>query len=293
MKKNLISILALSFLSISFSNAEIIPPLKKGVDERIRTIDYTRDVIKLNTMVGVSNHIEFGDDEYIEFLASGDDEAWNFAPKKNHLFIRPVANEFADTNLTVLTNKNTYHFVLVQNTVDPETWGEAWQDRNLIYSLKFKYPEEEAKKFLEKQKQEQAIKRENARIAKLQSEKIALQRELEKHEERFINKSYWASGDKDIAPIEVYDNGTFTFFKFEPNQPIPSFYSVNKHGKEAIVNTTMIDRNTIKVQGVFDSFSIRHGESVMCIDNRGFSIPNQTNTNTVSPNVIRQTKRAI
>lgn len=291
MKKNILFVVFL--LSLSAANAEIIPAVNSGIDERIRTMDYTRDIIKINALVGVSSHIEFGEDEQIEFLASGDDEAWNFAPKMNHLFIRPVKTEFVDTNLTVLTNKHTYHFVLVQNKVKEDQWEDSWKDKSLIYSLRFNYPEDEAKKLAKKREEERLIRNENAQIAQLQAEKIALRKELDRQHDEILNKKYWAAGDKEIAPTSVYDNGTFTFFTFRPNMPIPAFYSVDKKGQEAIVNTTMVDSNTIKIQGIYPQMRMRHGDNVMCIDNRGFSIYNQTDTNTISPNVIRQTRSAL
>lgn len=285
--------LLIALLALGAANAEVIPNIDSNVDERIRTMDYTRDVIKLNTLVGVSSHVEFGEDEQIEFLASGDDDAWHFAPKKNHLFIRPVATEFVDTNLTVLTNKHTYHFVLVQNKVNEADWANAWQDKNLVYSVKFKYPLEEAEKLAQKQAEERLKRNENAKIAQLKADKLALRKELDRQQKEIQNRDYWAAGDREITPIETYDNGTFTFFRFQPNAPIPAFYSVDKHGNEAIVNTTMVGTNMIKIQGVFKMMRIRHGSNVVCVDNRGTSIYNQTDTNTTSPNVVRQTRRAM
>lgn len=292
MKKYILLTALLTVFNVT--QAEIIPPPKSGIDERIRQIDYTRDVIRLNTFVGVSSHIEFGDDEYIEFIASGDDEAWHFAPKRNHLFIRPISTEFTDTNLTVLTNKYTYHFVLMQNALDsPENWSEAWQDRNLVYSLRFNYPLEQAEALRKQKQAEDAIRAENNRIAKLQREKLELEKALDKANEKINNLNYWKAGDEDIAPLRMYDDGNFTYLTFAPNQSIPAIYSLNKHGEEGIVNTTMINKSTIKIHSVYQNLRLRSGKSVLCVQNRGFSLPSEMRTNTTSDKVLRQVRRSL
>src|SRR3546814_11470355 len=75
--------------------------------------------------------IAFGDDETIENVAIGDSQAGQVTPNKlaNLLFVKPLAAN-AVTNMTVVTSRRTYLFVLV-----------ASQRGNPVYLLRFTYPE--------------------------------------------------------------------------------------------------------------------------------------------------------
>ena len=110
--------------------AEVLPAKGKK-DGRVRVIDYDpMNVIRLVTQFGVSTHVQFPDDEMIQDVAVGDDQAWKLVPRRNHLFIKPVA-EKADTNVNVVTTKRTYNFALTvkaaKNSADT-----SWSDADLI-----------------------------------------------------------------------------------------------------------------------------------------------------------------
>lgn len=42
----------------------------------------------------------------------------------------------------------------------------------------------------------------------------------------------WISSD--IAPINIWDDGTFTYFKFGANTDIPAIYYVDENGRKSI-----------------------------------------------------------
>ena len=71
-----------------------------------------------------------------------------------------------------------------------------------------------------------------------------------------------------IRPYQVWDDGTFTYFKFYAQQDLPSFFVINDDGSESVVNKGMErDGDTVVVQRVGKQFVLRMGNSVTCIYN--------------------------
>src|SRR5262249_40847671 len=80
------------------------------VDARIRSLVYDADeVYRLRGYVGYQIDLEFESGETFVGLGSGDLDSLTFAAQDNHLFVKPRAGG-ADTNITVLTTRRTYHF---------------------------------------------------------------------------------------------------------------------------------------------------------------------------------------
>lgn len=89
--------------------AATIPP-EGHVDARVRTIDYDpEDVISLHGYVGYQIHLQFAEGETFVNLGSGDNGSFDVGAQRNHLFLKPKEAQ-ANTNLTILTDRRTYHF---------------------------------------------------------------------------------------------------------------------------------------------------------------------------------------
>ena len=87
-------------------------PTKSSFDSRIRYTPYNaHDVVQLNTVIGIATHVVLEEGEQYMTHAFGDANAYAFAVEKNHLFLKPKA-ENADTNLAVVTDRRSYHFRL-------------------------------------------------------------------------------------------------------------------------------------------------------------------------------------
>ncbi len=109
MKYAALAIGILIFSQGAFAEKEALPG---KTDPRIKVFTYSaRDVFKVRAHYGYASHIIFGEDENIEHVAAGDSLAWHILPKQNHLFLKPIEDN-AGTNLTVLTNKRAYNFIL-------------------------------------------------------------------------------------------------------------------------------------------------------------------------------------
>ena len=80
------------------------------------------------------------------------------------------------------------------------------------------------------------------------------------------NFEYFVAGEARFAPIEVYDNGKQTFFRFPENAPLPSVFRVGKKGREFVVNSRTAG-STIVVDGVQKLWTVRIGEEAICVSN--------------------------
>jgi type IV secretion system protein VirB9 len=274
-------LLIIALIVPAFAWAELSPQQGR-YDPRVRVVDYNPlDVVKLSTFYGVSTHVQFGEGETIKDVAVGDDQAWNIAPRGNHLFIKPKATK-ADTNVTVVTDKRTYQFALVVSP-RPVTDSTAWRDPNLTFSLSFRYPDEEAAKLAAKSKAE-ALK---SRLGEVKSKLADARKEGQ-------NFDYWVAGSQEISPTAARDDGRFIYLTFNNNRDMPAVYSVDADGNEALINTNVVDGNTIVVQRLVRQLKLRKGNAVACVVNKAFDLDGGTdNTNgTVAPRVERVIKGA-
>lgn len=265
-------------LLLSMSAHAELTPNKGEYDPRVRVVDYNPlNVTKLSTFYGVSTHVEFAPNEKIKDVAVGDDMAWNVVPRGSHLFIKPKA-EKADTNITVITDKRTYHFALVVQP-RPVKDSTAWADPNLIFSLTFRYPDEEAAKYAA------TVKKETLK-SKLGDFKNAASDGQ--------NFDYWVAGSEEVTPTSARDDGRFIYLKFSNNRDMPAIYSVDDEGHEALINTNVIDGNTIVVQRLVKELILRRGHYVASVINKTFDMTGGTDnfTGTVVPDVERVIKGA-
>ena len=273
-------ILLVLALLLPFAALGEITPMKGKYDPRVRVVDYNPlNVVKITTFYGVSSHVQFSDGETIMEVAVGDDQAWKIVWRANHLFVKPLAHK-ADTNVTVLTNLRTYQFALV---VQPKAIKDstAWTDPDLIFSLQFRYPSEETSKREAKLNEEYVKER-------LQGAK-ASQPRRERH-----NLDYWVAGSEEISPTAAHDDGRFIYLTFSNNRDMPAVYAVDNDGNEALINTDVIDGNTIVVQRLVRGLILRKGEAVASVVNKSFDLDGGSDnlTGTIASNVIRILKGA-
>lgn len=257
---NLIKILCL-LLFLSGKVLALDIPKRGEADSRIRFVDYkSDDVVQLVSHYGYSTHVELNPNETIQKIALGDKKAWDIAPVDNHLFIKAIEDK-ALTNMTVLTNRRAYNFVLYAH--NSRSGAKA---NDMMFQIKFNYPEDE-------------LQKEKRRIeAKELSEKI----EISDRENENKNWDYWAKGSDEITPNTAYDDGRFTYFTFDSNKDMPAIYISNKAENEdededdvkleSLVNTHIDpkQKNTIVINKLASHFVLRKGRYVVCVFNKGF-----------------------
>lgn len=260
--------------------AELNPP-KGSFDSRVRVVDYNpADVVKLTTFYGVSTHVQFATKEVIKDVAVGDQQAWDIVPRGSHLFIKPKAQK-ADTNVTVVTDKRVYQFALV---VEPRHARDvtAWRDPNLVFSLSFRYPDEESARLTAQAMAAEAKAAQNDVKGKLANAK-----------KRDENRDYWVAGSEEVSPTAARDDGRFIYLTFSNNRDMPAVYAVDHEGNEALINTN-VEGNEIVVQRMVRKLTLRKGHAVACVVNKSFDLNGgrDNTTGTVAPDVERVIKGA-
>lgn len=256
--KNYILPLVIGLTTLN-AHAESIP-VSQGADNRIKQVVYqSNEVFLIQAKPGIATNIVLEPDEVYLNHAFGDSEAWTFAYYGNNVFVKPKMPN-GDTNLVLITNKRTYNFYLHYN------------QSNSVYQVKFIYPDTERKKVEENRKTallDNAFKGKN------------------------YNLSYDAKGDQSLMPVNVWDDGKFTYFKFSGNTDLPAIYAVIKteEGTEALVNRTVMGKsnNIIVMHKVNPEWRLRLGNAVLNIYNKNMNwIGIENTTGTVSDQVERK-----
>ena len=236
MKPGLISFVffILNWLIIVSVPAVTVPrPL--STDDRIKQVVFDpNQVVDIVGTYGYVTTIEFSPDEVIKGRTFGDSIAWQTLIKDNHLYIKPVEPE-ASGNMTIVTNKHTYFFKLSTST------------KNMTYLVRFKYP-----------------------ALLIENELTHSNNRNEDHTSKgiqaaAINMNYVSAGHKALIQlIRVFDDGEFTYFQFDRNAEIPSFYLVGNDGTESIVNTRR-DGAYMVVERTGNLFTLRNGSVHLCV----------------------------
>lgn len=241
-------------------------------DFRVRTTNYTDgQVYKITGFFGFHAIVLFGQDETIQKV-SGYESGWNIESLGNKVLISPKLAD-ADSNLTVVTNRRVYFFDLSVKSFPKGKYASQASDSEQTYGLRFRYPDDEARAAAAKADTERAE-------ARLRDNSAAIS-----NKSKHWNYTYM--GAEAIKPYEVWDDGTFTYFKFYAQQDLPTFFVVNDDGSESVVNKGMErDGDTVVVQRVGKEFRLRMGNSVVCIynDNPAIftpTVPTQTSSDRV------------
>lgn len=223
------------FLAISLGCASIPAvaadiPISIGSDKRVTTVAYKDDdVVELVVKPGIATHIVLQAGEEYEAHAFGDSEAWHFSSYKNNLFIKP-AQPMGTTNLSVITNKRTYVFKV--------NFISEGSDLTDMFQVKFIYPNEINQAEVEANNKAEI---EN-RLDDAKTQKV-------------FNLNYTMKGGKTIAPINVWDDGTFTYFKFAGNTDMPAIYSVALDGSSANGQETLVNKT---IEGSGNDIAVMH-----------------------------------
>ena len=214
-----------------------------AVDKRIRTYVYNpNEVYVFTAHYGYQSNIELDPKETIGVISLGDSTAWQIDPLGNRIFIKPVEPD-ATTNMTVITDKRTYHFELYAEE------AEGIRDDKMVFAARFYYPEAEGGA-VRTFKPTQTVKLPN----------------IEEEPEKY-HFNYTLSGSEGIAPVRVFDDAEFTYFQFRnKNAEVPAFFVVDNEGKEALVNYRVLE-DYIVVERVSSQFTLRNGNEVTCVFN--------------------------
>ncbi len=246
-------------------------------DSRIRTLVYNpNEVYELKFFYNYQSFIEFSGDEEIEMISIGEAFAWRLTPAGKRLFIRPLEIA-AHTNMTIITNKRTYHFDIRSD----EYSGKA--DEDLVYTIRFFYPQIGQPLPIPPQLAVPNIapRISNQPIPKLKIEEIVrtptpqtrvdepLPSIIERNPEGAeLNFDYRVAGKSDdIMPLKVYDDGAETHLQFaNDNLVIPTISMVDSSGSEIPLTYVVRDRYVV-IPTISRQFTLRLSDGLLCIFN--------------------------
>ncbi len=268
-------------------------------DSRIRTLVYnSNEVYELKFYYGYQSFIEFAEDEEIEMISIGEAFAWRLTPAGKRLFVRPL--EIAGhTNMTIISNKRTYHFDIRSGEYD----GKA--DEELIYTVRFFYPQlgqplpippvltirnpapsptpQLTQPLLSPPPPALMIRNPVPQLNQPTSlEKTMIKTPFpsatiaeplpnligRNPENSEINLDFSLAGKSDnIMPLKVYDDGKNTYFQFpNDNLIIPTINLVDIRGNEQSL-TYVIRDNFVEIPVVGRQFTLRLSDSLLCVYN--------------------------
>ena len=220
------------------------------IDSRIRVMVYhPNDVFKFTGYYGYQASIELAKNEQVISISMGDTTSWQIVPAGNRIFIKPMEQD-ATTNMTLITNKRTYYFELyAEETLDI-------RDSGMVFNVKFLYPDEE---------EEDSIRTFASSGSSNSGPDLS-------HPEN-LNFNYSISGNEEVAPIKIYDDGEFTYLQFrEKNKEVPAIFAVDEDLRESMVNLRLDPNNPdlMIVEQVFHKLTLRSGKKIVCVFNEAF-----------------------
>ena len=218
----------LSMVCSSVALAQAVPPAGEW-NPRLQTVNYqTGQIVRLQSAPGYQLMVELSPDEAVQSVALGDAASWQVSVNKagNRLFLKPSQSDVA-TNMTVVTSVRIYNFELV-------ALPEAFAD--MPYTVEFRYPSSS----------------EPAQGPQFGDKSAALRRQ----------SSYKISGDRQLRPTSVTDDGERTYISWPKDAPIPAIYAPDRFGNEVLVNGMMGADDVYVVDGTPQRLTFRIDRSV-------------------------------
>jgi type IV secretion system protein VirB9 len=239
-------VLTIAFLPLLATAAQL--PRSGPGDPRIRSVAYDpSQVVVIKGHYGFEQMIQLADDEKVESLSIGDSLAWQVAPNKagNLLFLKPVEPN-AHTNLTVVSNRRNYAFELIAINLIAEIG-------RINYIVRFRYPQDE----------EAMIQARLASIEHFKHQEVVPDRKVDPATWNF---DYTFQGKTELAPLRVFDDGTFTYFQFRERQDLPAIFAVTDGKSESLLNFHVAGKYFV-VERVGKQFTLRSRDGSVCVYN--------------------------
>ncbi len=292
-----LALLLLSAVTLSPPARAEQEPVPSRQDSRMRYIAYDpNQVVHLSTAVGATLVVGFDQKETVTAVAVTDSKDLKAMPKGSYLFFKsqtvlPVQPVIV---LTSLEGGQTRRYVFEITTLDGSTLTA--DTPGIYYSVQFTYPNEAAARRRAAAAVQAAADRAAAQAREAQLQLALAHAQMEQRaRDPFSGDRNWhyiAQGDRSILPLEVFDNGFSTVFRFPGNVRIPSVFVIDPDGKEATANYS-VKGDLVQVDAVARGWRLRDGQTVLCIWNRAFNAVGQNpETGTTSPNVQRVVKDA-
>lgn len=249
-------------------------PSRSVYDGRIQSVNYNpNNVVVVKAKAGFATLLQLQEGENIESgdnssLVMGYGKAWGLKTKGNNIYFKPL-NPQPTTNLIFTTNKNrryVLHLSMATGKTPP------------TYILEFNYPGEAR------------FKRQQAEAKQAAASAVLRAAESRRPVHEGYNRNYWGRGKKSLAPTEVWDNGRFTYLRYDDAKDLPAVFRIKADGTEAAVNSH-VEGDTLVIHETAQKFVLRLGKSVLGIENRSHNPKGRFNmTGTTESRTVRMKK---
>jgi type IV secretion system protein VirB9 len=219
----------LVFLIVAAPALAQLQPQSAGGDPRLQAVDYdSGTVVQLRGAPGYQMMVELSPDEQVQSVALGDASAWQVSVSKSgdRLFLKP-AQPGVSTNMTVVTSVRVYNFDLASVSAPSP---------DMPYTVEFRYPSSESA-------------RDDAQYVDVAGATRRITR-------------YKVTGDKQLWPSGMTNDGQHTFIVWPRSAPIPAVYAVDSRGRDVLVNGMMGADDIYVIDGVPDRISFRINDNV-------------------------------
>lgn len=217
-----------------------------AADRRIRTVAFSDStVLRLAGCPNFQTTVRFGAGEQIENVGIGDAAQWQVVPNRRAdlLFVKPLTTH-GRTNMTVVTDRHTYDFELTAAS------PIACHRGDVVYDLRFAYADPSSSA---------------APAPAADPDSL-----LPLPEKR--NAAYTYSGDADLVPVRVFDDGKSTYLKWSEGVAVPAIYAVAADQTETMVNYANRG-DYLVVELVAKAFALRQGAHAAILYNEAFATP--------------------
>ena len=186
------------------------------------TYNYLPDShFKLHTQMGYVNDIELGPGEAVTYIAGGDTQRWMIdkamVGNTQHVYIKPL-DKGVNTNIIINTNQRSYRFDVVETEgYDP--------------LITFRFPDDKGSRIANTGSGRSFSASSKATLRNIDGVQINRDK---------LNFNYTIEAkkkmDKDLIPLEVFDDGEKTFIKMSANNKydLPVVYSIDPWDKKKL-----------------------------------------------------------
>jgi type IV secretion system protein VirB9 len=202
---------AVAIFTSSAAHAELKATPLTG-DARLVEFEYDEDNVFL--VLGRpkrSVFVQFAKDETITYVSAGDTKDFDITVSKSKQFIEVKPRfEKVETNATVVTTKRQYHMVL-RSTTDQGKWYAR---------VSWKYPQSNLMDLTERP-EVGAASTDSVAVPLASDGTVRAGVDLKK-----LNFDYTVEGTAEFAPLQVFDDGVFTFIRLKPGlQDFPALFA--------------------------------------------------------------------
>ncbi|MFZ5636816.1 MAG: TrbG/VirB9 family P-type conjugative transfer protein [Pseudomonadota bacterium] len=236
------------------SLAPVVPAFAQVIVE----YEYEPDrIYEVRTGLGITTQIELSPSEEILDYSTGFNSGWELNRRDNVFYLKPK-NVDVDTNMMVRTATHSYLFELKVVATDWTALEQA-KRAGVHYKIAFSYPNNTVFSAAAAAEAKGGPKPRQSEI----------DTELDKDRAYYFDYSYSTrTKNKWLVPVNVYDDGQFTYIRFAnvnrfPTGDFPAVFGRQREGGEDFLVNTTVEENTLVVHGTYPFLVIRHGKNVV------------------------------